>query len=45
MPRTRHKSEELRTAEDEVKDLGDEEQDEGLAEVTQNADDSECHPR
>lgn len=45
MPRTRHKTEELWTREDEVEDLRDEEQQKCLGEMRLDPHNSECHPR
>ena len=45
MPRTRHQPKELRARQDKVEDLREEEQEERLAEVRLDPDDSECHAR
>lgn len=45
MSRTRHETEQLGYAQYEVKDLGDEEQEQGLGKVSLDRDDCKRHPR
>lgn len=45
MARAGNETEELRGGVDEIKDLRNEEQEQSLAEVSQDANDSEHHPR